>query len=82
MVMAASPLDVTVIFITTQTKWREETDVDLPPDRNNGIKKLSLLRTSKIATLDKSLVKGRLGLVNTTIREEIDAKIKIYLQLG
>ena len=81
LVLAEAPVDVTVLFITTQLKWKEDSDVILVPDNNNGIKKQSLLRTSKIATLDKALVKGKLGFVSTIIKNEVDVKLKTYLQL-
>ena len=53
--------DVTVAFISTQLKWKEETDILLQPNAENGLKKESLLRLSKLATIDKDLVLGRLG---------------------
>ncbi len=81
LVLAETTNDLTVLFITTQLKWQEVTDVVLIPDSNNGIKKTSLLRISKIATLDKTLVKGRLGSVNTTILREVDVKLKAFFGL-
>jgi len=60
-VLAETELDVTVCFITTQLQWQELTDVQLLPTSSNGLRKQSLIRTSKIATLDKALAKGLLG---------------------
>ena len=54
-VLAKTELDITVCFITTQLQWQEFTDVQLLPTSSNGIRKQSLIRTSKIATLDYSL---------------------------
>lgn len=62
-VLASSQLDVTVAFITTQLKWREEFDVFLSPNLTNGLKMDSMIRLSKIATLDVELVEGKLGSV-------------------
>jgi mRNA interferase MazF len=42
-------------------QWHEPTDLILNPTNTNGLKKLSLLRTSKIATLNISLARGFLG---------------------
>jgi mRNA interferase MazF len=64
-VLASSQLDVTVAFITTQLKWREEFDVLLSPNLTNGLKMDSMIRLSKIATLDVELVEGKLGNVTT-----------------
>jgi len=45
-------LDVVVTFITTQLKWSEQTDVLVEPDEINRLKKTSLIRTNKLATLE------------------------------
>jgi mRNA interferase MazF len=60
-VLIENSLDITVCFITTQTGWKEPTDILVTPSAENGIRKESLIRTSKIATLDKTLAKGLLG---------------------
>ena len=60
-VLVDTPADITVCFITTQLGWQEPTDVLLQPNATNSLRKTSLIRTSKIATLDKSLAKGLLG---------------------
>ncbi len=53
--------DITVAFITTQINWSTEFDILLSPSDFNGLKKVSLIRLNKIATIDKGLVIGRLG---------------------
>jgi mRNA interferase MazF len=60
-VLAETTLDLTVCFITTNIGWTETLDVLLAPSSVNGLRKPSLVRTSKIATLDRSLAKGLLG---------------------
>ena len=50
LVMLSGSLDVIVSFISTA---------------KNGLKKLSLVRTGKIASLDKVLVIGRLGNIHS-----------------
>jgi len=59
-ILAETSMDFTVCFITTQIGWQEPTDILLTSTNTNGLKKQSLIRTSKIATLDKSLAKGLL----------------------
>jgi len=44
-------LDVIVTFITSRVKWEENTDLLIVPDQLNGLKKPSLIRIDKIATL-------------------------------
>ena len=55
LVLAVSSADITVAFITTRTGWKEVTDIELEPDPNTGIKKPSLIRPAKLATIDKAI---------------------------
>ena len=70
--------DLTVSFITTQIKWQEDFDVKIEPSPNNGIKRTSLIRLSKLATIDKELVIGKLG--NLT-KEELIAIDKNLIEI-
>jgi mRNA interferase MazF len=80
-VLADTNLDLTVCFITTQTGWQEPTDVVPTANSINGLKKQSLIRTGKIATLDKSLAKGLLGRLVQIEITELNRKLKILFQL-
>lgn len=80
-VLADTNLDLTVCFITTQVGWQEITDVLLTPSAANGLRKPSLIRTSKIATLDKALAKGLLGGLSLQETSELNAKLKSLFQL-
>lgn len=74
--------DITVCFITTQTQWQEQTDLMLSPNSSNRLKKVSLIRTSKIATLDRSLSKGVIGHLTPNEIHPLNQKLKAVLQLG
>ena len=80
-VLADTNLDLTVCFITTQTGWQETTDILLTPSAINGLRKPSLIRTSKMATLDRSLAKGLLGRLSVTEITDLNGKLKVLLQL-
>jgi mRNA interferase MazF len=80
-ILISGKLDLTVCFITTQLKWKEPTDVLLEPDKINGMKKPSIIRISKIITVDKSLAFGILGHLNNHKMEELNQNLKILLQL-
>lgn len=73
--------DITVSFITTQLKWKDPTDIELLPSKTNGIKKPSIIRLSKIATIDKELAIGLLGALNKDEMAMLNSKLKILLQL-
>ncbi len=80
-ILIANNLDVTVAFITTQINWKEETDIILQPNTGNGLKKESLIRLSKLATLDKDLVLGLLGKLDTSTMEYLNNNLKKLLQI-
>ena len=81
-VLIDTPFDLTVCFITTQVQWQEPTDFIIIPSALNGLRKPSLLRTSKIATLDKLLAKGLLGKLSTNELDMLDLQLKSLLQLS
>ena len=80
-ILTDTTLDLTVCFITTQIQWQEPTVVTLRPNLSNRLKKQSLIRTSKIATLDRSLVKGLLGKLTPNELTELNNKLKLLFQL-
>lgn len=81
-ILANTNLDLTVCFITTQIQWQEPTDVLLLPNATNGLKKQSLVRTSKIATLDKILAKGLLGRLTQHELSDLNDKLKVLFKLA
>jgi mRNA interferase MazF len=81
-VLADTNFDLTVCFITSQIGWQESTDVPLTPDSPNGLRKSSLIGTSKIATLDRMLAKGLLGKLSDAEISYLNTRLKILLQLS
>ena len=80
-VLCMSGLDVTICFITSELKWKSEYDIYVLPYKNNGLKAPSLIRTSKIATIDSTLVLGELGELSDIEIEELDKSLRRLLQL-
>ena len=76
LILAKSKLDIIVSFISTQLKWKEGTDILLSPNQENGLKKESLIRLSKLATIDKDLALGRLGRIDEKIIQLVDHNLK------
>ncbi|HET8809335.1 MAG TPA: type II toxin-antitoxin system PemK/MazF family toxin [Flavobacteriaceae bacterium] len=81
LVLLEDELDITVVFISTQLRWKEETDILLKPSKENGLKKQSLVRLSKFATIDKELALGRLGQIDTKTIKKINLNLKKILNL-
>ncbi len=65
LILAATNTDLTLAFITTQLHWQEPTNIVLLPLANNEIKKSSIVRLSKLATVDQNLTIGKIGKINT-----------------
>lgn len=80
-VLISSKLDVTVCFITTQFQWQTEYDLQLVPSEMNRLKRNSLLRIGKFATIDKDLVCGKLGNLKYDETKLLNKKLKAVLQL-
>lgn len=81
LVLVNNDMDVTVAFISTQTKWKIDTDILLFPSKESGIKKDSLVRLSKLATIDKYLVIGRLGTIRDKTIHLVNQNLKKILKL-
>jgi len=81
LVLIASKLDVTVAFITTRLKWRTSTDLLLKKTPGNGLKVDSLVKISKIATLDRELAIGRLGRLSKDTLKEVDRNLIKLLKI-
>ena len=60
-VLIATESEIVLLFITTQLKWKLQFDLELEPNLSNNLKKNSLLRLSKITSVDKSLILGKIG---------------------
>ena len=73
--------DATLCFITSRFHWQEETDLRLTPGTRNGLKQVSLVRTGKIATLDKAMIRGQIGELSAFEIAQLNEKLKILLRL-
>lgn len=60
-ILISTSLDVTVCFLTTQLQWKDKSDIEIVPSKINGLKKTSLIRVGKLATVDKDLILGKIG---------------------
>jgi mRNA interferase MazF len=74
--------DITVSFITTQLKWKEDFDVKIEPTPTNGLKVTSLIRLSKLATIDKDLVLGELGKLSQDELNYVNKNLVKIFKLG
>jgi mRNA interferase MazF len=80
-VLSENHSDYTLAFITSQVDHIDRYDVFILMNKNNGLKKNSIIKTTKIATVNKSLAKGLLGKLNPNELLEIDLKLKAIFDL-
>lgn len=80
-ILCETSFDITACFITTKFEKKEATDILLIANQVNGLKIDSLLRTSKIATIDKHLAKGILGTLSQEQIEELNFQLRKLLNL-
>lgn len=78
--------DIILAFISSHApKKKEASDVPILRESKGfvetGLKVESFVRVSKIATLDRKIILGTLGIVNKETGREIDSKIKLIFGL-
>lgn len=81
LILIEAEFDITVSFITTQTGWDDKASLLLKPSPGNGLKKESLIRLNKLATIDKELVMGIIGKLNNNEIIATNKKLKEVFQL-
>jgi mRNA interferase MazF len=81
LILYTSHLDITVVFITSRMIQRDLYDVEITMDSQNGLKVNSIIKLSKIATLDRSLAIGKLGEVNDNDLIRIKAALQQLFDL-
>ncbi len=81
LVLVSEDEDVTLAFITTKKHWLKDWDLFLEPTPQNGLKKESIIRLSKITTLEKRLVLGWLGSISKTKMVLLDKNLKLLFDI-
>ncbi len=80
-VLYTDSLDIVVCFISTQLHRKDKFDLELGKSKLNGLKKVSILKLAKIATIDKKLVLGKLGELTTDEIYLLNSNLKTLLEL-
>jgi len=74
--------DVVVVFISSiKAKKNEVTDVSVKPSRINGLRVDSIIKCAKIATLDKKMILGEIGILEKAVMAKVDLALKKVLGL-
>ena len=81
LLLAATQDIVTVCFMTSQRHPQEPLDVLLQPDAGNGLDRETLIKTSRLATLQRSMVVKRIGRLGEAVLQELNRKLMRWLDL-
>ncbi len=81
LVLHVSHFDITIAFISTQLHVIDDGDVVINPSSQNGLKKQSVIRLAKIATLHKEIIIGKLGKMEQATYAAINSAISKNLFL-
>ena len=81
MILYEGRYDVMVAFISSQLTSRQSEDIEIVPDSINRLKHVSLIKPTKIATIQKSLIAGRIGEVGSRKISEFNQSLIQILQL-
>ena len=73
--------DCIVAFVSSIARKPLAFDVIAPMSDSNGLKADSLIRVDKIATLEKKIFVGTIGMLEPKIMKEVDTKFKTLFQL-
>lgn len=68
--------DDDIILCTISTKKHSSFDIKITPTKANGLKKVSYIRTNKIATIEKRLALAKLGNLDVCTKELVQTKLK------
>jgi mRNA interferase MazF len=82
LVMAISRMDITVAFISTHLSWMAYEDFILLPGGNTGLKSPSVVRISKLFSIDPKLVFRKIGQTESMEMEAAIWCLKTYFSSG
>lgn len=80
LVLAVQPKgeDCTVCFISSVIKNKDPFDISISPSKANGIKVPSVIRIGKIATLEKKISVGSIGILEEAHMKEVNSKLTLF----
>lgn len=81
LILIVSEEDVTFSFISTQFGRQTESDLPIIPSAQNGLKKDSLIKLNKFATIDRDLILGRLGTLEHKFVKQVNLILTKILKL-
>lgn len=82
LVLISRESDVVVSFITSNIIHSELYDIIISPSLKNGLKKTSTIKISKLATLNKTLILGKIGRISTNEILKVNESLRVLFQIS
>lgn len=82
MVLYEGKNDILVAFISSQIKTIDPFDLIIIATSKNGLKCDSLIKLSKLATIDKNLIYGNIGRIDALLLQQVNQNLKNLLGLN
>lgn len=73
--------DEDIVLCAISTKKHSAFDIKITPTKVNGLKKVSYIRSNKIATIEKRLALAKLGDLDVKTKTSVQAKLKTLFTL-
>ncbi len=75
LVLGEDDESATIAFIISNTMLQDDCDLILHPKKGNGLKRRSIVKLSKILTIEKEFITGRLGTLSTREMRELNLRL-------
>lgn len=73
--------DEDIVLCAISTKKHSAYDIKITPTTTNGLKKVSYVRSNKIATIEKQLALAKLGDLDAKTKQSVQTKLKKLFSL-
>lgn len=73
--------DEDIVLCAISTKKHSAYDIKISPNKTNGLKKISYIRSNKIATIEKRLALAKLGDLDTKTKKSVQGKLKTLFKI-
>lgn len=73
--------DITICFITSMIRLKDDDDIFVERSNLNGLKLDSIIKINKIATIDKLLIEGKIGVLENHYIYKINERLIKYFGL-
>ncbi len=82
LVLARYKREVIVVFMTSNLIGKSKMDILVEPNDENGLKSVSLIKSTKIMTLRTSLMVGKIGRISSNELIQVEKTLKELFEMS